>query len=185
MLASSTARARIGAAESNGLSLALRERVFSSEARGPCFPYIPGCENAWSMQQRGCCSRRLERCRGRSQRICRRAYCRHSCVAAAGITPRGRWRICGWHFRNGARGSAGRRTRHGAANLVDGAEFTTFRAIRKRISSAFVLVDGLRISRRRRQAAKGSYSDRAHERLGARPFAQIIRLPPPFSGACH
>src|SRR5216683_802978 len=41
MLASSTARARIGAAESKGLSLALRERVFSSEARGPCFPYNP------------------------------------------------------------------------------------------------------------------------------------------------
>src|SRR5713101_7285479 len=41
MLASSTARARIVAAESKGLSLALRERVFSSEARGPCFPYNP------------------------------------------------------------------------------------------------------------------------------------------------
>jgi KDO2-lipid IV(A) lauroyltransferase len=39
MLASSAACERIGAAESKWLSLALQERVFSSEARSPCFPY--------------------------------------------------------------------------------------------------------------------------------------------------
>src|SRR6266705_3163542 len=39
MLASSTEFERIGVPESKWLSLALQERVFSSEARSPCFPY--------------------------------------------------------------------------------------------------------------------------------------------------
>ena len=41
MLPSSTARDRIGGTESKRLSLALEERVFSSKARSPCFPYNP------------------------------------------------------------------------------------------------------------------------------------------------
>jgi KDO2-lipid IV(A) lauroyltransferase len=41
MLASSMAWVRIGATDSKWVSLALRERVFSSEARRSCFPYNP------------------------------------------------------------------------------------------------------------------------------------------------
>src|SRR4029077_7691994 len=42
MSAPSTAWVRIGATESKSVSLALRERVFSSQARSTCFPYNPG-----------------------------------------------------------------------------------------------------------------------------------------------
>ena len=132
---------------------------------------IPGCENAWNMQRRGCCSRRLARCRARLQDLWARARPRCCCGCGRDCGAR-RWRICGWHFPEWSK----KQRRAAIRGMVRqlgwmGAEFAHFPRYTKENIDRIVLLDGFENFASAQARGKGSpVSHRPHERVGTRSF---------------
>src|ERR1700687_1147777 len=132
MLPSSTARDRIGGTESKRLSLALEERVFSSKARSPCFPYNPRVRErleyaaAWLLLKTiGAMPRPLARFAGARMAAfllwarpgLRRAAMEHLSLGIPGLEQEA---------------APDGRTRHGAAARLDGRGVRPFSALHER-----------------------------------------------------